>query len=133
MLTEKNFRFQRPITRNPRYSCNINRLSLVWDRLSTELQSSPNSNHCAQYEKTNIDNQLSPLFKADTELGLVQTPSPYGDTITGQFTQGLMNNAGPPKPSSPANCQSTLIQTSQNQCYIVVQLNLDNTNGTLTR
>ena len=28
--------------------------------------------------------------------------------------------------NAPANCQTSLIQTSQNQCYIVVQLNLPN-------
>ena len=28
--------------------------------------------------------------------------------------------------NSAANCQTSLIQTSQNQCYIVVQLNLPN-------
>ena len=73
------------------------------------------------------------MCKADTNLRLVQTPSLYGDSITGTFTQGLMNNVGPQKSNSPSNCQSTLIQTSQNQCYIVVQLNLENTNSTLTR
>ena len=45
----------------------------------------------------------------------------------------ILNNVGPANSNSPSNCQSTLIQTSQNQCYIVVQLNLENTNGTLTR
>ena len=133
ILTEKWSSFQRPITRNPGYSCNINRLSLVWDRLSTEIQSSSNSNHFPQYENTKSDNQIPPLSKTDTDLRLVQTPSLYGDSIAGKFSQGLMNNEGPQKSNSPSNCQSTLIQTSQNQCYIVVQLNLENTNSTLTR
>ena len=133
MLTEKNSRFQRPITRNPGYSCNINRLSLVWDRLSTELQGPSNSSHFPEYENAKSDNPIPPLCNADTDLRLVQTPSLYGDSITGKFPQGLMSNVGPQKSNSPSNCQSTLIQTSQNQCYIVVQLNLENTNGTLTR
>ena len=101
--------------------------------MSAEIQSSSNSNHFPEYEITTSDNQIPPLSKAETELGRVQTPSPYGDSITGKFTQGLMNNVGPQNANSPSNCQSTLIQTSQNQCYIVVQLNLENTNDTLTR
>lgn len=101
--------------------------------MSTEIQSSSNSNHFPEYENTKNDNQIPSLSKAEADLILVQTPSLYGDSITGKFTQGLMNNVGPRNSNSPSNCQSTLIQTSQNQCYIVVQLNLENTTGTLTR
>ena len=64
------------------------------------------------------------LSNANNE-GLLENLDIYGGSIVGNFA-GEMNSAKESKLNSTANCQTSLIQTSQNQCYIVVQLNLPN-------
>ena len=50
----------------------------------------------------------------------------YGGSVTGNITTQTGNNGPAMGKDTAANCQTSLIQTSQNQCYIVVQLNLPN-------
>ena len=50
----------------------------------------------------------------------------YGGSIIGNFTTKTLNNRNESDQNGAANCQTSLIQTSQNQCYIVVQLNMPN-------
>ena len=47
----------------------------------------------------------------------------YGGSMIGNCAQEIKSTRDSELNSS-ANCQTSLIQTSQNQCYIVVQLNL---------
>ena len=124
---------QAAIKRHRAYSCNINRLSLVWDRLSTELQttSSSTSHHECDSTLTHLQRPPNPIpfdgpnktFINPNEVGM--TEDIYGGSIINNRAPASIN----PKESdlsSVANCQTSLIQTSQNQCYIVVQLNLPN-------
>ena len=50
----------------------------------------------------------------------------YGGSIIGNITSQTLNNGNESDQNGAANCQTSLIQTSQNQCYIVVQLNMPN-------
>ena len=50
----------------------------------------------------------------------------YGGSIIGNFKNQTGNNGLATGKDAAANCQTSLIQTSQNQCYIVLQLNLPN-------
>ena len=55
--------------------------------------------------------------------GLMENLDIYGGSMIGNCAQEIKSTRDSELNSS-ANCQTSLIQTSQNQCYIVVQLNL---------
>ena len=57
--------------------------------------------------------------------GLMENLDIYGGSMIGNAAQDI-NSKKESGLNSSANCQTSLIQTSQNQCYIVVQLNLPN-------
>ena len=55
--------------------------------------------------------------------GLMENFDIYGGSTIGNIAQEI-NSTKESEQNHSANCQTSLIQTSQNQCYIVVQLNL---------
>ena len=55
--------------------------------------------------------------------GLMENFDIYGGSAIGNIAQEI-NSTKESEQNHSANCQTSLIQTSQNQCYIVVQLNL---------
>ena len=64
------------------------------------------------------------------DLGLTEVAGIYGGSIINNGSEGKYSKMDPEQNLSP-NCQTSVIQTSQNQCYIVLQLNLpSNTEAT---
>ena len=129
--------FQAAINRHRAYSCNINRLSLIWNRLSTEIQATSSSTSHHECE-SNFGHLGTPGYLEDTNdiynkscasTNCRDFKGPldiYGGSVIGNCTAKTVNISSVPEQNAPANCQTSLIQTSQNQCYIVVQLNLPN-------
>ena len=125
------------INRHQAYSCNINRLSLIWNRLSTEIQatSSSSSHHECENNFGNVgvqedlEDSNDVYSKSCTSANCRDFKGPldiYGGSIIGNLTTQKLSNGKESDQNSAANCQTSLIQTSQNQCYIVVQLNMPN-------
>ena len=125
------------INRHQAYSCNINRLSLIWNRLSTEIQatSSSTSHHECENNFGNVgvqedlEDSNDVYGKSCTSANCRDFKGPldiYGGSIIGNFTTKTLKNGNESDQNGAANCQTSLIQTSQNQCYIVVQLNMPN-------
>ena len=80
------------------YSCNINRLSMIFNRYNEQITQTSSNVSSSSVSST------KQFFKAE----------------------------------SPLNCQTSLVQTSRNQCYIVVQVNMEESSkedvvGTLVR
>ena len=128
---------QAGINRHQAYSCNINRLSLIWNRLSTEIQatSSSTSHHECENNYSNvgvqedIEDSNDVYSKSCNSANCRDFKGPldiYGGSIIGNFATQTLKSGKESDQNGAANCQTSLIQTSQNQCYIVVQLNMPN-------
>ena len=143
MNTNTLYRFQQtPLKRHRAYSCNVNRLSLVWDSLSVEgLAATPSSTLQHGCETTNLDlthlylppksthidaSARSKSFINTKDRAVAESLNIYGGSIGNASTATAITRSKESDQSSVLNCQTSLIQTSQNQCYVVVQLNLPN-------
>ena len=105
--------------------------------MSTEIQTTSSST--SQHECENgfgnlvvpgeLDDNNDIYSKSSTSGNCRDFKGPldiYGGSIIGNFASQTGNSGLATGKDAAANCQTSLIQTSQNQCYIVVQLNLPN-------
>ena len=105
--------------------------------MSTEIQTTSSSTSHHDCENGfghlgvpgELDDNNDIYSKSTTSANCKEFKGPldiYGGSVIGNFTTQTGNNGPAMGKDAAANCQTSLIQTSQNQCYIVVQLNLPN-------